>query len=267
MSTLTLSIIQTDLLWEDKAGNLKNLATKINALKGKTELVILPEMFSTGFSVDPAPLAEKMDGPTVSWMKTIAATNKLILTGSIIIEEQGNYYNRLIWVLPDGQLGSYDKRHLFAFAGEDEKYSPGSKRLVASVKGWKIHLLVCYDLRFPVWSRQSHPKESEGKELEYDLLVYVANWPAARSLAWKTLLRARAIENQSFVAGANRIGKDGNGILYEGDSMIIDPLGQIIYQGPATEDVFTFTLDKETLDQARTKFPFWKDRDHFFIEP
>ncbi|HMH33880.1 MAG TPA: nitrilase-related carbon-nitrogen hydrolase, partial [Puia sp.] len=165
MSTLTLSIIQTDLLWEDKAGNLKNLAAKINALKGKTELVILPEMFNTGFSVDPAPLAEKMDGSTVNWMKTIAATNKVILTGSLIIEEQGDYYNRLIWMLPDGQLGFYDKRHLFAFAGEDEKYSPGSKRLIASVKGWRVHLLVCYDLRFPVWSRQSHPKEPEGGEL------------------------------------------------------------------------------------------------------
>jgi omega-amidase len=267
VSTLTLSIIQTDLLWEDKVGNLKNLALKINALKGKTELVILPEMFSTGFSVDPAKLAEKMDGPTVTWMKTMAATNKVILTGSMIIEDKGNYYNRLIWVLPDGQLGLYDKRHLFAFAGEDEKYSPGSKRLVASVKGWKVHLLVCYDLRFPVWSRQSHPEKSEEKELEYDLLVYVANWPGLRSLAWKTLLQARAIENQSFVAGANRVGRDGNDILYEGDSMIIDPLGQVIYQAPSSEDVFTFTLDKETLNQARMKFPFWKDRDHFFIEP
>jgi omega-amidase len=268
MSTLTLTIIQTDLIWEDISGNLNKLETRINALKGKTELVLLPEMFSTGFCVNPVPFAEKMDGKTVNWMKLMAMSNKLILTGSVIIEDGGHYFNRLIWMLPDGTHGYYDKRHLFAFAGEDERYSPGAKRLIASIKGWRILLLICYDLRFPVWARQSRQADPENSEIEYDLMIYVANWPERRNLAWKTLLQARAIENQAFVAGVNRIGIDGNNISYQGDSMLIDPMGKILYSAPVNvEDTFTYILEKEPLNQARTTFPFWKDRDRFFIEP
>jgi omega-amidase len=267
MSSLIITIIQTNLYWEDKTANLQLLEEKINGIQEKTEIVVLPEMFSTGFSMQPEKFAEKMDGETVAWMKKIAALKKIILTGSLIIEEEGNYFNRLIWMLPNGQYGYYDKRHRFAFAGEDEKYTAGNKRLIASVKGWKINLLVCYDLRFPVWSRQSNNNKEDEREMEFDLIIYVANWPQRRNLAWKTLLQARAIENQSYVVGVNRVGNDGNNVYHSGDSMIIDPLGEIIYNKEDDEDIFTYTLTKESLDEVRTKFPFWKDADEFFIEP
>jgi omega-amidase len=259
MSTLTISAIQTHLYWEDKIANLKMFEEKIFSIPGKTEIVILPEMFSTGFSMRPEGLAEKMEGPTMTWMKKMAALQSIVLTGSLIIEDQGKYYNRLIWMLPDGTYGQYDKRHLFAYGGENQKYSPGSSRLVASVKGWKILLQVCYDLRFPVWSRLS----SQG---EYDLLINVANWPERRSGAWKILLQARAIENQCYVAGLNRVGLDGNQIVHSGDSMIIDPAGEILDHRFMDEAIISCTLQKERVEEVRTKFPFWKDADHFKIE-
>ncbi len=270
MSTLTISLVQTQLFWENKADNLNNLAKKIEGLRQKTEIVILPEMFSTGFSMNPALLAETMDGSTIQWMKKIAGEKKVILTGSIIAKEENpstQYYNRLVWMLPTGEYGCYDKRHLFAYAGEDEKYTPGKKRLIASVKGWKINLLVCYDLRFPVWSRQSSSANVADQKPEYDVLIYVANWPERRIHAWKTLLQARAIENQCYVIGVNRTGTDGNDIVYSGDSMIVGPLGDILHQLSADEEIFTYTLEKEKLEQVRAKFPFWKDSDHFLIEP
>jgi predicted amidohydrolase len=279
MSTLTVTTIQPDLQWEDKTANLRRLEEKIDGIGVHTELVILPEMFSTGFSMRPELLAESMEGPTVAWMRAIATRKKIILTGSVIIEEEGKYFNRLIWMLPNGQYGYYDKRHRFAYAGENEHYSAGHKRLIASVKGWKILLLVCYDLRFPVWSRQAPQEDaaapapgdaghSQGaRELEYDLIIYVANWPERRSHAWKTLLQARAIENQSYVVGVNRVGDDGNKIAHSGDSMIIDPLGEILYHGVGKEEVFTLTLEKEKLDAIRERFPFWKDADRFHIDP
>ncbi len=260
MSSLTITLIQTPLFWEDKAANLAMLEKKIFALTEKTELVVLPEMFSTGFSMQPESLAEEMDGETVAWMKKVAATKKIILTGSLIITEAGHYFNRLMWVLPDGSLGYYDKRHRFAFAGEDEKYTPGNKRLIARVKGWKINLQVCYDLRFPVWARQQTEETTE-----YDILLYVANWPERRSYAWKTLLTARAIENQCYVIGVNRVGNDGNGIYHSGDSMAIDALGTIVYHKTGEEDIHTIVLEKEPLDNIRNKFPFWKDADSFQI--
>ena len=261
MPSLTISIIQTKLFWEDKKANMEMLQEKIESISVKTEVVILPEMFTTGFSMKPEIFAEKMDEETMQWMKKISSERKIILTGSIIIEEDKKYFNRLIWMLPNGEYGYYDKRHLFAFADEHSHYSPGHKRLIASVKGWKINLQICYDLRFPVWTRQA-PAESEAK---YDLLINVANWPEKRSTAWKTLLQARAIENQSFVVGVNRIGEDGNEIYYSGDSMLIDPLGEIIYQKNKEEDIFTFTLEKEKVDEVRKRFPFWKDADLFII--
>lgn len=265
MPTLTITTIQSNLHWEDSEANLSMFEEKINAIKEKTEIVVLPEMFSTGFSMNPKKLAEKMDGTTVSWMSRVAAEKKIILTGSIIIEEDGHYYNRLIWMLPNGQYGVYNKRHRFAFAGEDEHYTAGNKRLIASVKGWRINLLVCYDLRFPVWARQSSSIEKELDAPEYDVLIYVANWPERRIHAWKTLLTARAIENQCYVIGVNRVGNDGNNIVYSGDSMLIDPSGEILYSKTKDEDIFTITLQKEKLDETRNKFPFWKDADIFTL--
>jgi omega-amidase len=261
MASLTISIIQTNLFWEDKAANLEMLERKIDSISQKTELVILPEMFTTGFSMKPEAFFETMAGPTIQWMKDLAARKKIIITGSLIIEENGDYFNRLIWMLPNGELGYYNKRHLFAFGDEHNHYTPGNKKLIASVKGWKINLQVCYDLRFPVWARQT-PGAEENK---YDLLINVANWPEKRSTAWKALLAARAIENQCYVIGVNRVGNDGNNISYNGDSMIIDPLGEIIYQKNKDEDIFTYTLVKENVIQARAHFPFWKDADSFLI--
>ncbi len=260
MSALHISLIQTRLSWEDKAANLSMLEEKIHSINEKTEIVILPEMFSTGFSMNPSALAETMDGPTVNWMKKIAADKKIIVTGSLIIQENGQYYNRLLWVLPNGTMGHYDKRHRFAFGGEDQHYSRGNKRLIAQVKGWKINLQICYDLRFPVWARQQSANEPE-----YDLLLYVANWPERRNHAWKTLLTARAIENQSYVIGVNRVGEDGKGIYHSGNSMVIDPLGEVLYHKEHDEDIFTITLEKDTLTEIRTKFPFWRDADDFLI--
>ncbi len=259
--SLTFTLIQTNLQWEDKAANLQMLEAKINSIQ-KTEVVVLPEMFSTGFSMKPEQLAETMDGPSVEWMKKISTQHKIILTGSLMIKDNNHYFNRLIWMLPNGSLGYYDKRHCFAYAGEDKHYTAGNKRLIAQVKGWKINLQVCYDLRFPVWARQ---EQNENGSAEYDVLLYVANWPERRNHAWKTLLTARAIENQSYVIGVNRVGNDGNEIYHSGDSMVIDPLGEILYQKQHDEDVFTITLEKEKLEQIRNKFPFWKDADQFRI--
>ena len=258
MSNLTITSIQTDLQWEDKKNNLEMLEEKIAGIKEKTEIVVLPEMFSTGFSMRPELLAENMEGESLQWMKRIAAEKKIILTGSLIIEEKGKYYNRLIWMQPDGQYGYYDKRHLFAYAEENNHYTAGTKKLIVSVKGWKINLLVCYDLRFPVWARQT-------SETKYDVLMYVANWPDRRIIAWKTLLQARAIENECYVVGVNRVGDDGKNIHYSGESMMIDPMGEILYHKKEEEDIFTLTLDKNHLNSIREKFPFWKDADEFQI--
>ncbi|MGB8192175.1 MAG: amidohydrolase [Chitinophagaceae bacterium] len=268
MSELKITLIQADLKWEDKQANLDMFEEKILAIKDKTSIVVLPEMFSTGFSMRPEALAETMDGMAVQWMKKIAAQRKLVVTGSVIIQENDQYYNRLIWMLPNGQFGYYDKRHRFAYAGEDQHYAAGSRRLIASVNGWKVNLQVCYDLRFPVWARQSAsitPGSDGSPSLEYDLLIYVANWPERRSNAWKTLLQARAIENQSYVIGVNRVGNDGNDIYHSGDSMAIDPLGEVLYHKAKEEDIFTVTLPKTKLEEVRQKFPFWKDADHFKI--
>lgn len=262
MSSLNFTLVQTQLHWEDKSANLQMLEEKINAIKEPTHVVVLPEMFSTGFSMKSEQLAETMDGPTVQWMKKVSTSKKIILTGSVIIKEGGENFNRLVWMLPNGQYGYYDKRHLFAYGEEDQHYSAGTKRLIASVNGWKINLMVCYDLRFPVWARQQF--DEEGK-FEYDVLVYVANWPERRILAWKSLLRARAIENQCYAIGVNRIGNDGNDIYYSGDSMVIDPLGEILYQKTDEEDVFTTQLSKERLKEVREKFQFWRDADEFEI--
>ena len=263
MSSLSFTLIQSVLYWEDKQANLKMFEEKINQLEGKIQVVVLPEMFSTGFSMKPELLAESMDGPTVEWMKKMASAKKIILTGSLMIESEGHYYNRLVWMLPNGNFGYYDKRHLFAYGEEDQHYTMGFERLITSVNGWKVNTMVCYDLRFPVWSRQQFREDGS---FEYDVLVYVANWPERRNTAWKTLLQARAIENQCYVIGLNRVG-DGNGIYYSGDSMVIGPLGEILYHKEHEEDIFTITLERQQLDDARNKFPFWRDADRFSILP
>ena len=274
MLPLTITTIQTDLVWENKAANLQMLEKKINDLRERTEIVVLPEMFSTGFTMRSS-LAEGMDGETVEWMKNMAAKNKIILTGSLIIKEGDQYFNRLVWMLPNGHFGVYDKRHLFGYAEEDKYYQPGHKRLIASVKGWKINLQICYDLRFPVWARNrvlqtndlpeisSNPVE--GIAPEYDILIYVANWPERRNHAWKTLLCARAIENQCYVIGVNRVGRDENNIKYSGNSLVINSLGEVLYHMADEEDVFTITLQREHLEDTREKFPFWRDGDKFTL--
>ena len=254
---LKCTLIQPDIIWEDKQANIAMYEQYIAGVPEKTEVVILPEMFTTGFSMAPERLAETMEGPTVHWMKTIARKYTCILTGSLIIEEDGNYYNRMLWVQPDGVIGKYDKRHLFGYAKEDEHYTAGENRLIVSVKGFRICLLVCYDLRFPVWARN--------KNEEYDVLLYVANWPERRSMAWKTLLQARAIENQSYVIGVNRVGDDGNHIHYSGDSSVFGPLGEQIWQESNKAVCHTVILEKEVITEARQHFPFLKDADKFML--
>jgi omega-amidase len=265
MQPLTVSLIQSHLFWEDKEKNLQQFAAKIATLPQETQVVILPEMFSTGFSMKPETLAETMDGTTVQWMKDIAKQQRKIITGSIIIEDEGKYYNRLIWMLPNGTFYHYDKRHLFAFAGEDKHYAPGDKRLIVQVNGWKICLQVCYDLRFPVWARQKPSVQNADSSGLYDILIYVANWPQRRNHPWKTLLQARAIENQTYVIGVNRVGDDGNNIYHSGDSCVVDPVGELIWQKADEEAVFTYTFQPEKLSEIRNHFPFLNDADNFML--
>lgn len=257
-STLQFTLIQSHLHWEDPEANLRQFENKIKSITDKKEIVVLPEMFTTGFSMHPAALAEEMNGVTMRWMQRVAAENKIILTGSVIMKDQSKYYNRLIWMQPDAQYGVYDKRHLFTLSGEHKEFSPGEKKLIAQVKGWKICTQICYDLRFPVWSRQT-------KENPYDVLLYVANWPERRIHAWKTLLQARAIENQCYVVAVNRVGEDGNGLIYSGDSCVVNPMGKVIYCQSQEEDILTITLHKEEITEARQRFQFLEDADGFVI--
>lgn len=266
MQPLSISLLQTSLHWEDPRQNLQHIGEQLKALPSNTHLTILPEMFSTGFSMNPASYAETMEGPTVQWMKSLASEKKTILVGSIMIKEADRYFNRLLWVMPNGQMGQYDKRHLFAYANEDQHYTPGNKRLIASVNGWRINLQICYDLRFPVWSRQRPTYDEEGNfQPEYDILLYVANWPTRRIDAWNTLLRARAIENQCYVIGVNRIGADGNGIDHVGGSQVIDPLGNVLYSCESRAELYSSLLDPTPLKDFRARFPFLRDADGFMI--
>ena len=256
METFTISFLQTDLRWHDAAANRSHLARRLASLDVPNDLIVLPEMFTTGFSMEAAALAETMSGPTVAWLREQAATYDAVLTGSIIIEEEGRFYNRLLWVRPDGQLSYYDKRHLFTLAGEQHVYTAGRQRLVEEWRGWRICPLVCYDLRFPVWSRNRANNP-------YDLLLYVANWPAVRRPAWTTLLQARAIENVAYTLGVNRVGTDGLGHAYAGDSALLDMQGNYLVQVGALEMTMTRTLTRAPLDEFRTKFPALNDADEF----
>ncbi len=257
---LTITIIQSALVWENVDANLELFTQKINSITDKTEVIVLPEMFSTGFSMQPEKLAETIDGKAINWMKKIAIEKRVIITGSLMIKENGKYFNRLVWMLPNGEFGYYNKRHLFGYANEDSYYTAGNKRLIAQVKGFKINLQVCYDLRFPIWARQASSSEPE-----YDILLYVANWPERRNHAWKTLLTARAIENQCYVVGVNRVGNDGHNIYHSGDSMVLNAMGETLYNKADDEDIFTITLEKEPLDEIRNTLPFLTDADGFRI--
>jgi len=257
MENLRISLIQSRLHWENKSANLNHFEGLLHPLQGRTDLVVLPEMFTTGFSMQPEQLAEPLDGATLEWMRKQAARLDGVLTGSYIAKENGQYYNRLLWVHPDGAYQYYDKRHLFALGKEHRHYSAGSRRVIMEVKGWKVLPLICYDLRFPVWSRNVE---------EYDLLLYVANWPEVRRQAWKTLLAGRAIENQVYTIGLNRVGEDGNGVPHSGDSSVFDFAGTSLLQASSVEGVFTVSLAAEAQQQFRKKLPFLKDQDNFTFE-
>lgn len=253
---MRITLVQSALTWQDAEANRQMFAQKLAPLRGATDLVVLPEMFTTGFSMDASQLAEPMEGPTMRWLKTTAASLGAAITGSFICVEEGRYFNRLAFVFPDGAVEFYDKRHLFTLAGEQEHFTTSNKKLVVTWQGFRIRPLICYDLRFPVWSR-NEPAQP------YDLLLYVANWPSRRAHHWKSLLTARAIENQSFVAGLNIVGSDGNNLEYSGDSALIDFSGQQIFQISGKEGVFTTTISTEPLQQFRQQLPFLQDADAF----
>ena len=254
MEKLNVTLVQPDIVWENREANLKKYSEMLAEVR-QTNLIVLPEMFTTGFSMSPEKLKEKMDGPAVQWMKQLAKEKTSAVTGSLIIEESGRIYNRCLWIFPDGSLEYYDKRHLFTMSGEHLHYSPGNKKLVVEYLGWRFCPLVCYDLRFPVWSRNIE---------NYDVLLYVANWPAPRHHVWKSLLTARAIENQSYCFGVNRVGTDGTGLNYSGDSAMVDPKGFASFLGEK-EQVKRVELSYSGLHEFRKKFPVLEDRD-FFVD-
>lgn len=256
---LNVALVQTDLFWKDRTANLAMLEEKIMNLEKKVDLIVLPEMFSTGFTMDAEEVAEPMNFTTTRWMKQMAKQMNSVVTGSLVIKENGFFYNRLIWVDPNGSVDWYDKRHLFRMAEEDAHYAMGKQRKVFFCKGWRILPQVCYDLRFPVWSRN----RIDGHLLEYDLAVYVASWPSPRISAWDTLLKARAIENLSYTLGVNRIGQDGNLVPYSGHSGAYDFKGEILTFSANEEVILSVSLDYESLMQFREKFPAWMDADEF----
>jgi len=258
MSVLKITTFQAYLFWENIDKNLQNLGLKLSSIREKTDLIILPEMFSTGFTMNAENLAEETGGKTMQWMQNQAKKFDCVITGSLIIKENGKYYNRLIWMRPDGSFEKYDKRHLFGLGKEDDIYTAGKDKLLVELNDWKICPVICYDLRFPVWLRNNN--------IDYDLLLIVANWPEKRSLHWRTLIPARAVENQAFVIGVNRVGHDGNEIYHSGDSMCIDPYGKTVYYKPNDEDLYTFSISKEELIKTRRSFPFLKDADKFELK-
>lgn len=261
---MQVTLIQTSLFWEDREKNLAHFNNLLNSVQEKTDLIVLPEMFTTGFTMNPSKLSEPASGPTLAWLQQKAQEKNAVITGSVAVEEKGNYFNRLFWVQPNGTFSFYNKRHLFRMAGEDKHYSAGENKIIQTVGEFKICPLVCYDLRFPVWSRNTFTKNNGSYTAAYDVLIYVANWPEVRSYPWKQLLIARAIENQCFVIGVNRIGADGNNIAHSGDSMVINPRGEIISKTKANEEsIETVTLDYNYLSEFRKVFPVGLDADDF----
>ena len=255
---LKVIAIQAALVWENPTKNIAFFEEKIRPLEDDVALIVLPEMFTSGFTMNPENVAEKMDGSAVSWMQKIALEKKTALVGSLVILEEGKYYNRLVFVHPSGKLETYNKKHSFTLAGENEIYTAGSEKLIVHYKGWKICPLICYDLRFPVWARNTE---------NYDLLIYVANWPVARIKAWDTLLKARAIENMTYAIGVNRTGKDANSYVYSGNSLVVDFLGDELAGLPKNEvGILSATLYKDQQDKIREKLGFLKDKDNFEIK-
>ncbi len=253
-----VALVQTDLVWENPEQNRINLENKIKSISESVDIVMLPEMFTSGFTMKPKKVAESMDGATVLWMQNLASSSGVAITGSIVIKGNNNHYNRLLFVEPNGKIWHYDKRHLFTLAGEDKVYASGKSKVIIEYRSWKICPMVCYDLRFPVWARNA--------EL-YDLIFYVANWPKPRIDAWNALLKARAIENMSYAIGVNRVGKDGAHIEYSGSSAAYDVLGKQISSIPLNkEEIEIVTLSKKHLKSYRSKLKFLDDRDYFSIE-
>jgi omega-amidase len=261
---MNITLLQSDLYWHDPVANRAMLEERIFALPEPTDLIVLPEMFTTGFTMDAQSVAEPMNLTTFRWMKQMAAQTGAVVTGSYVVRAGNDFYNRLIWMQPDGEFDVYDKRHLFRMAGEDTVYTAGSQRIVREWKGWRICPLICYDLRFPVWSRNVSVSDTYSP-FEYDLLLYVANWPAARRNAWNVLLQARAIENLSYVVGVNRVGEDANQHPYTGDSAVIDFKGDVLFRQTDTEVVHQQTLSLDDLRVFRERFPANLDADRFTI--
>jgi predicted amidohydrolase len=255
MRDLTLALVQQELVWENPQANRERLTQALHHLE-HADVIVLPEMFSTGFSMNPAALAEGPDGPSLAWMAEQARQHQAAVCGSLMTVEGGRFFNRLYWVEPEGRVLHYDKRHLFRLAGEDKVYTPGTSRLVLQWREWTIQPMICYDLRFPVWSRNTQAA---------DLMLYTANWPVRRATPWKVLLQARAIENVCWVAGVNRVGTDGNGEQYHGDSVLHDPLGQPVLHAGDQPGVFTFVLPGDAVSETRARFAFLDDRDSFTL--
>lgn len=265
---MKVSLIQNKIYWEDRSSNFLHFGKLIRSIKSKTDLIVLPEMFTTGFTMDPKRFAEEY-GSTLLWMQDMAKIKNACITGSVAVKEKGKYYNRLYFVQPNGKYQSYDKRHLFRMAGEDKHYKAGRAKTIVKTGDWNICPMICYDLRFPVWSRNStkQKKKNGQAEYEYDVLIYVANWPKIRSYPWKQLLMARAIENQCYVIGVNRVGKDGKGIDHSGDSLVIDPKGKVIGKlKPGSKGFIHVELDKVSLEEFRRNFPAGMDADLFQIK-
>ena len=262
MQDLRVTFIQANLFWEEREKNLDHFDSLLSRVTGQPDLILLPEMFNSGFSINPAACAETMDGPSVEYLRSRAENKNAVIMATLLISEGGNYYNRLVCMFPDGRYETCDKRHLFRLSGENRIFANGKQRKVLEIKGWKILPLVCYDLRFPVWSKNTW---SEG-QYEYDLLVYLANWPACRSHPWKTLLAARAMENQAYVAGANRVGDDGHGNWHSGDSVILDAKGIPLYAAPeGAEDIGFAACSAENLKIFRDSCTIGMDWDQFTL--
>jgi len=254
---MKIALIQTSLIWENPTENRSHLAQKITGFMEDVDLIVLPEMFSSGFTMNPKAVAETMQGETVSWLQHLAKAKDCAITGSLVIEENGNYYNRLVFVFPTGEINTYDKKHLFSLAGENEFYAAGKDKLVLEYKGYKICPLICYDLRFPVFSRNVE---------NYDVLLYVANWPKPRVNAWDILLKARAVENMCYTIGVNRIGKDHNHHEYVGHTQVIDFMGEYVLEPQEADAVFIVELNKAKLLETRKKLAFLNDKDNFQLE-
>jgi len=255
---LNLTLLQLDLVWEDAHANRKKIDAYLNSLEGEMDLIVLPEMFTTGFSMNPAKLFETMAGPTINWLQEWAAVLDSAITGSFIVKEDNRYLNRLVWMRPDGSFDFYDKRHLFRMGEEHDSYSPGRNFLITTFREWQFKPLICYDLRFPVWSRNQN---------DYDVLIYIANWPESRRKVWRHLLIARAIENLSYVVGVNRIGKDGRDLSYSGDSIVVDPRGEIVASAePYQECMMSYQLDHQEIQHLKDHFPAHLDADEFVLK-